>query len=116
MLKPPSRELVLKKVQDCFHNSESAAEAIVIIDSYGAKAWHRERERVQLAVLMQCRGNLEQLRQLVALAGRDYRDALVGAEYPEECQASSKASPDEMAAIRRRDRDQYERWLNSSGP
>jgi hypothetical protein len=112
---PPSRELVIRKVRDCFPDPQSAAEALAIVDSYGNESWHRERDRVQLAVLMQCHGKLERLRQLVGLAGRDYRDALVGAEYPEEIQASSKTPPAEMAVIRQRDRAQYEAWLQSGG-
>jgi len=83
------------------------------VDGYGTEAWHKERDRVQLAVLMQCDGKVERLRQLVELAGRDFRDALVGAEYPEEVQASPKTPPAEMAAIRQRDRAQYEAWLAS---
>jgi hypothetical protein len=117
MLLTPSRELVLKKLRDCFPSEEAAIGAMSVLDLYGGQAWHRERDRVHLAVLMQCRGELNRLRELVALADRDYRDALVGAEYPEEFQASSKTSSDEMAAIRRRDRAQYEAWLHAyTGP
>src|SRR3954471_5962339 len=115
MLLEPPRDLVLKKLRDCFPNSRAAAEALAILDSYGTQPWHSERERVQLAILKQSNGDLVRLRQLVGLADRDYRDALVGAEYLEEFQASSKASPQEMAAIRKRDREQYEAWLRSGG-
>ena len=93
----------------------SATQALALIDAYGTEVWHRERERVQLAVLMQADSDLEQLRQLVELAGRDFRNAPVGIEYPEESQASSKTPPAEMAAIRRRDRAQYEAWLQCGG-
>jgi hypothetical protein len=55
------------------------------------------------------------LRQIVQLANQDYRDVLVGAEYPEEFPASSKGISKDMAAIRRRDRAQYEAWLESDG-
>jgi hypothetical protein len=111
----PTRDLVLKKLRDCFPDSQVAAEALAILDGYGTQPWHRERERVHLAILKQCAGDLVRLRQLARLADRDYRDALVGAEYPEQFSASSKTSPEEMAAIRRRDRAQYEAWLESRG-
>jgi len=111
----PSRDLVLKKLRDCFPSSQAAADALAILDRYGTQSWHRERERVQLAILKGSDGNLNRLRQLAELADRDYRDALVGAEYPEEFPASTKASPEEMAAIRKRDRAQYEEWLQSGG-
>jgi hypothetical protein len=111
----PSRDLVLKKLGECFPDPQVAAEALAILDSYGTKSWHRERERVQLAILMQSEGKLERLRQLAGLADKDFRDALVGAEYPEELQASSNTSPQEMSEIRKRDREQYEAWLLSGG-
>ncbi len=71
----PSRELVLKKVHDCF--PKNTAEALSIIHNYGTEAWHLKRERVQLAVLMQANGRIDHLQLLVAEALRDYRDALV---------------------------------------
>ena len=111
----PSRDLVLKKVRDCFPDTRAAAEALAILGTYGTQPWHREIERVQLAVLKQCESDLVRLQQLAGLADRDYRDALVGAEFPEAFPASSKTSPKEMAEIRRRDRAQYEAWLESSG-
>lgn len=110
----PSHNLVLKKARDCF--PDAAAEAMTILDGYGTQSWHCERDRVQLAILKQCNADLARLRQLTELAGKDYRDALVGAEYPEEFSASSTASPEEMAAIRARDRAQYEAWIESDGP
>ena len=111
----PSRDLVLKKLRDCFPDSRAAAEALAILDTYGKERWHRECERVQLAMLKQCGGDLVRLQQLAGLADRDYRDALVGAEHPEEFPASSKTSQQEMVAIRKRDRAQYEAWLESGG-
>lgn len=112
----PSRDLVLKKLHDCFPDPHTEADALAALGVYGRESWHRERDRVHLAILKQCEGNLERLRGLVHLADRDYRDALVGAEFLGEIQASSKATQEELAAIRRRDREQYERWLRSDGP
>lgn len=105
----PSRDLVLKKLRDCFPNLADAADALAALDTYGELA----RERVQLAILMQSEGNIERLRRLVAGANQDYRDVLLGAEFPEEYQAPSQATPQELAEIRARDRDRYEAWLRS---
>jgi hypothetical protein len=111
-----SRDLALKKLRDSFPDMRTAVEALEIPNGYGTRPWHRERERVQLAMLMQSGGDLDRLRELAALADRDYRDALVGAEFPEQFQhASSKTSPAELEAIRRRDQQHYEAWLNSGG-
>ena len=112
----PSSELVQKKLRDCFPDAEAAAAAaLALLNGYGAQPWHREADRVRLAMLMQSRGELGRLRELAALADRDYRDVLVGAEYPEEFQASLRTPPEAMAAIRRRDLEQYQRWLRSDG-
>jgi hypothetical protein len=109
-----TRDLVLKKVADCFPDPAVASEALTLLDTYGEES-AEGRARIQLAILKQCDGQLDRVQQLLGLAERDYRDLLVGAEYPEEFPASSKTPPDEMAAIRRRDRAQYEKWLNSAG-
>ena len=109
----PSRELVLQKLRDDF--PAAADEALTVLDTYGTQSWHSEKDRVHLAILMQSHGSMERLRYLVAMANRDYRDVLVGAEYPEAFAAPLNTSPEEMAAIRRRDRDQYEAWLRREG-
>jgi len=112
----PSRELVLKKLRDCFPDATTAREALAVLDTYGTETWHREKERVQLALLRVSSGDLEKLRLYTRGAQNDYRDTLVPAEFHGEAQASSKTPPQEMDAIRKRDRADYERWLESSSP
>jgi hypothetical protein len=107
----PSRNLVLKKLHHRFPDPSKAEEALAILDCYGTESWHRERDRVQLALLKVSDGDIEKLRSYTRGAQSDYRDILVQAEFPEEWQASSKTPPAEMAAIRKRDREQYEAWL-----
>jgi hypothetical protein len=109
----PSRQLVLKKLHDYFPDEQSARDALSLLDTYGTESWHNERDRVHLAILKECQGSLDRVRALVELAKKDYRDALVGAEYPEEFQAPLNTPPHEKNAIRRRDRQQYEAWLES---
>lgn len=113
MLLDPSRELVLQKLHDTFPNPQTAHEALALLDTYGTKSWHYERERVQLACLKQSNGDLDRLRLFVELADKDFRDALVGAEYPEGFPISSEISQEEKLAIQKRDREQYEAWLRS---
>ncbi len=108
MAPEPTREIVIKKLRDCFPNVSHADDALAALDVYGAEPWHRERERVQLAILMQSAGDLDRLLELVCAANMDYRDVLVGAEFVEEFEASIQTPPDEMAAIRRRDRANYD--------
>ena len=107
-----SRDLVLKKLRQSFPDEAAAGEALALLDNYPGDT-PTGRARVQLAILKQCEGDLARLSQLIDLARTDYRDVLVGAEYPEEFPAPRNTSPDEMAAIRLRDRAQYEAWLTS---
>jgi hypothetical protein len=111
----PSRDLAHKKLRDCFPNSGEASDALKILDAYGTEIWHREKNRVHLALLKVSEGSLENLRLHTRGAQTDFRDTLVLAEFPEEGRASSKTPADEMIAIRVRDRNQYEAWLQSAG-
>jgi hypothetical protein len=49
----PSRDLVLRKLRECFPDPAAAAEALAILELYGTQRWHSEPQRVQLAMLMQ---------------------------------------------------------------
>jgi hypothetical protein len=111
----PSRELVLKKLRDCFPDPAKAEDALAVLDGYGMDSWDRGKERVQLALLKISEGDVEKLRLYARGAESDYRGTLIPAEFPEESQASSKTPAAEMAEIRKRDREQYEAWLRSGG-
>jgi hypothetical protein len=115
MTNEPSRELVLKKLHDCFPDAQLAISALAILDRYGTKEWHNERDRVQLAILMQARGDLALLGSLVEVADLDFRDILLGAEYPEESRFPLETPDEELQDVRQRDRAQYEAWLQSGG-
>jgi len=87
-----------------------------ILARYGAEretVWGRRR--VQLAVLKLCDGDLEKLARYVEMANRDYRDVVAYAEYPEAMRLGfvemGKLSETEAKAVRRRDKQQYQRWL-----
>ena len=105
-----TRELVLAKLRQCFPEPGSAEGVLPILDEYQSDS-AEGRTRVQLAILMQCRGDVNRVRELVRLAQVDFRDVLVGAEYREEFAAPQNLSPEQLAAIRSRDRRQYENWL-----
>lgn len=88
-----------------------------ILDGYGIKSYEGGRDRVQLAILKLCERKLERLSELVGMANKDYRDVLAYAEYPEEMKLGfvsvSELKEDETTALRKRDRDQYLKWLES---
>jgi hypothetical protein len=60
---------------------EDLADVLAVLDDYGSEPYHREKERVQLAVLRLSRWRHEPLRDLMDTARADYRDVLMAAEY-----------------------------------
>jgi hypothetical protein len=78
-----------------------------------------ESERVALAILKICDGDLEKVLSLVAEARLDYRDILMAAEYPEQglaviAAARPGATEDDRwrsEEAQQRDREQFEEWL-----
>jgi len=63
--------------------ADRVPEVLAMLGEYGTEGWHRESDRVRLAVLKLAAGSLEMLRQEIEVAKSDYRDVLVGAEYPD---------------------------------
>src|SRR4051812_40599457 len=55
---------------------EDVATARDILDRYGTAPHEREHERVQLAIVALCHGDLDELAALVERGKRDYRDVL----------------------------------------
>jgi hypothetical protein len=111
----PSKDQVLDKVCQIWPEL-NPTEVIAVLDQYGEEPYERERERVQLGILKLSGGQLERLPSLVDMAKGDYRDVLAYAEYPEEAHISyevkRKLPPEEIKAIRNRDREQYLQWLH----
>ena len=85
-----------------------------VLAEYGAETWHRELDRVHLAVLKLAAGSLEGLRREIETATCDYRDALANAEYPAYMKKTfriSKLPAEERRKIIDEDWRQYETWL-----
>ena len=71
-------------------------------------------ERISLAALKIAAGNLKQLTLSVDLALLDYRDCLMGAEYPHvanKMYAMDHLSRDEQKALVDADWGEYKQWL-----
>ncbi len=108
-----SRRDVLRVIRREFPGEPFDA-VLALLDRYGAEAWERERDRVQLAALKLAAGSVAELERQVAAAKRDYRDAIAQAEYPGGLSAALlPAPPDagEERAMDERDWDHYRRWL-----
>ena len=70
-----TRDDVLSAIQHDFPNADSEV-VLAILDRYGLKGFHRERERVHLAILKLSEGNLRQVIHYTKAAEEDYRDVL----------------------------------------
>lgn len=71
--------------------------------------------RVQLAILKLSEGDTERLLHFIEAARIDYRDVLAWAEYPEQMRSGNtrdNTSLEEYEAMLRRDRSQYDAWLD----
>jgi hypothetical protein len=94
--------------------SADRATVLAILSEYGTDDWEPERDRVRLAALKSAKGSLDELRDHVATAKRDYRDVLAAAEYPlafERWPQWDTVSPEERQRIYDSDWEQYQRWL-----
>ena len=60
---------------------EQAVEVERIVSQYGTRAHETECERVQFGIVVSSNGSLDRVKELVALAKRDYRDLIMVSEY-----------------------------------
>ncbi len=86
-----------------------------LLERYGSEDWHREVERVRLAVLRLGGGDLMAMARHLDEANRDYRDVLAAAEYPRVLRLGSPTDP--ASAVYREaveaDADDYLAWVRS---
>ena len=75
-----TRKQVLQGVQQNFphHTPERIMD---LLDLYGLEPDEQQRERVQMAILQLCNGDLHRLFELIELAKHDYRSLLHQADH-----------------------------------
>src|SRR5450432_1669775 len=94
--------------------AEAVAEVLASLEEYGTEDFHREKERVHLAVLKLASGSPEKLRYEVEGAKCDYRDVLGPAEYPGYSKKTfriDRLSEEEKKRLIDGDWKQYQDWL-----
>jgi hypothetical protein len=110
-------DLIERVLAALFPADSERAAARDALARYGSESYQPEPDRVRLAVLKLCDGNLEKLASLVQTACTDFRDVVMWAEYPEEGRHAPEALLDDPVTkrhfeeARQRDRAQYEQWL-----
>ena len=90
--------------------SEDFATVMALLDEYGTRRHETEKDRVQVAVLKNAAGSIDELLIQIQTAKIDYRDVLSWAEYP-----SYRWGEKDEAKIQKMYRDdwqQYSNWLN----
>jgi hypothetical protein len=92
---------------------EDFATVMALLDEYGTKSYETEKDRVQLAVLKNAAGSVDELLIQIQTAKMDYRDVLAWAEYPSylKMQIGEKDEAKIQKAYRE-DYQQYSDWLN----
>jgi len=81
---------------------------LMLLDTYGVNSYEREVARVQLAIVKLSEGSEEKLREYIAVAKRDYRDALFWAEHPDEAKVGHAGEEATTARVVR------ETWYGAS--
>jgi len=93
---------------------EEVAAVLKALEAYGSKTWHNEVPRVRLAILKIANGDRDRLREALAMADVDYRDALCNAEYlnyARRIAPGEKASPAKSKEAVEADWQDYRTWF-----
>ena len=107
-----TREAVIEKIRQVFPERK-AADILVLLDRYGVEDYHREKARVQLAILKLCdEKGCDDPANYVATACADYRDVLAWAESPHLMRKTHCEDAQEREKLSAEDEAQYRAWLD----
>jgi hypothetical protein len=76
---PPISERVRNAIREKFAGDDATRVEAALL-SYGGEVHHREADRVRMGIVAESR-DVANVERLVALAKRDYRDAIMETEY-----------------------------------
>lgn len=102
-----------RKLVALYPDEANRSEAGGLLEIYGDESWHREVDRVRLAILKLAGGDLAQVARYVDEANRDFRDVIAMAEYPAYMRLPPGGNP-RSAAYRQAvdaDAEQYLAWV-----
>ena len=105
-------KLLPRLLEKMFPREEDREQVVDILEQYGSGDFHREADRVRMAILKLAGKSPEQVRYYTLQACRDYRDVLAGAEYPKQMAHFPwrEKDPEGLAHIRAEDKEQYQSW------
>ena len=102
-----------RKLLEMFPRERLRDAARSSLSRYGRESWHREVDRVRVAILKLAGPDLTAIDKQVDAANVDYRDILAAAEYPAYSRLRPGIDPLDPEAQRaaESDRRQYLEWL-----
>ncbi len=107
-----TREALIEKIRQVFPERK-AADILALLDRYGVEDYHREKARVQLAILKLCdETEGADLDEYVETARADYRDVLAWAESPHLMRNTRCEDAQEREKLSAQDEAQYRAWLD----
>ena len=105
-------KLLPRLIEKLFPQKQERELVLDILSQYGSGDFHREADRVRMAILKLAGKSPEQVRYYTLQACRDYRDVLASAEYPKQMghYPWRDKDPERLAQIKAEDREQYQSW------
>ncbi len=105
-------KLLPRLIEKLFPQEEEQELVLDILSQYGSGDFHREADRVRMAILKLAGKSTEQVRYFTLQACRDYRDVLAAAEYPKHMSYYPwrENDPERLAQITAEDLEQYQSW------
>ena len=92
--------------------AEDHDQILKMLAEYGPDQWHRETQRVRVAILKEAKGITANVRSRVEIAKCDYRDVVGCAEYPKQMAVGFGIGDEKRQQLQAEDWQQYQEWLN----
>ena len=104
---------ILPRLMEKMFPGEEERELVYnILSQYGHEGFHREVDRVKVAILKLAGKSPERVRYFTLMACRDYRDVLSAAEYPNQTGKHylKDKDPARYGELVEEDEKQYQAW------
>ncbi len=112
---PTIDDETLERLVNREFTSDTADRVHSLLETYGAKPHHIERNRVRAAILKLANGDLRAIQQQVSVAVTDFRDVVGAAEYPRQMEIGfvgmSRVSEEHLQDLKNQDWKDYCDWL-----
>ena len=105
-------KLLPRLLEKMFPRVDERKLVVSILGQYGHEGFHREMDRVKMAILKLAGRSPERIRYFTLMACRDYRDVLSAAEYPNQVGKYylRDKDPGRYIELVEEDKKQYQAW------